>query len=296
MRCLHPHCPLNPQPSTWQQVVAHPDLKLQNKYRADAAAWLDAHFGFGPTMPPVPKQPPAMPIAALGRLLRLCPCLFNQIDVAPTPRAVVHFCELTLGQKITATNVHAAFLIQHPKLPPDFNPGPIKPCATGGTVMEMLCSEVLTSAGIPPMSPETKGWPDWEMPGHVLLNEGKMSSLQALGDILIPCAPTNLIISVKSEVARERLLYSANSIEGIGFGFFKEPEEFWTSSRMSLYKRMGFTAIYMPEGTHKAVMDHVVAAGEERHAININGTELYRPLSAFADDMRRVIGRSSALL
>ena len=68
---------------------------------------------------------------------------------------------------------------------------------------------------------------------------------QALGDILIPCAPTNLIISVKSEVARERLLYSANSIEGIGFGFFKEPEEFWTSSRMSLYKRMGFTAIYM---------------------------------------------------
>jgi hypothetical protein len=64
------------------------------------------------------------------------------------------------------------------------------------------------------------------MPGHILLNEGPMQSLQALGDILIPCAPTNLVISVKSEVARERLLYSANSIEGVGFGFFKEPEEF----------------------------------------------------------------------
>lgn len=296
MRCLHPHCPMSSQPSTWQEVVAHPDLKLQLKYQADTVAWLDQHFAIGPSVPPVAKHPPSMPSAALGRLLRLCPCLFNQIDVAPTARAVVHFCELTLGQRITAENVHTAFLIQHPKLPPDFCPGPIKSCAMGGTVMEMLCSEVLTSAGIPPMSPETKGWPVWDMPGHVLLNEGKMSSLQALGDILIPCAPTNLIISVKSEVARERLLYSANSIEGIGFGFFKEPEEFWTSSRMSLYKRMGFTAIYMPSGTHLAVMDHVKAAGEERHAININGTELYRPFSTFSEDMRRVIGRSSALL
>lgn len=296
MRCLHPHCPMSPHPSTWQEVVDHPALKLQARYRADAAAWLDVHFATGPAMPPAPRKPPSMPIAALARLLRLCPCLFNQIDVAPTARAVVHFCELTLGQRITDANVHDAFLIQHPKLPPNFNPGPIKDCPNGGTIMEMLCSEVLTSAGIPSMPLETKGWPQWDMPGHVLLNEGKMSSLQALGDILIPCAPTNLIISVKSEVARERLLYSANSIEGIGFGFFKQPDEFWTSSRMSLYKRMGFTTIYMPDGTHQAVMDHVKAAGEERHTVNINGTELYRPFSIFAEDMRRVVGKSSALL
>ena len=123
-----------------------------------------------------------------------------------------------------------------------------------------------------------------------------MQSLQALGDILIPCAPTNLVISVKSEAARERLLYSANSIEGIGFGFFKEPEEFWTSSRMSLYKRMGFTAIYMPDVTCAAVMARVAIDGNDRHAININGTALYRPLSSFAEDMTRVVGRSSALL
>lgn len=123
-----------------------------------------------------------------------------------------------------------------------------------------------------------------------------MQSLQALGDILIPCAPTNLVISVKSEVARERLLYSANSIEGIGFGFFKEPQEFWTSSRMSLYKRMGFTAIYMPDATFDQVMTKVAADGNSRHAININGTPLYRPLSVFGDDMARVVGRSSALL
>lgn len=140
--------------------------------------------------------------------------------------------------------------------------------ARGETVMELLCSEVLASAGIPAMELSPDRWPVWQMPGHVLLNDGRMQSLQALGDILIPCAPTNLVISIKSEAARERLLYSANSIEGIGFGFFKEPEEFWTASRMSLYKRMGFTAIYMPDATCTAVMIKVVADGNERHAIN----------------------------
>lgn len=139
-------------------------------------------------------------------------------------------------------------------------------------------------------------WPRWSMPGHILLNEGKMASLQALGDILVPCAPTNIVISVKSEVARERLLYSANSIEGVGFGFFKEPQEFWTDSRMSLYKRMGFTAIYMPDGTHEAVMSRVLDTGSARHAVNINGTDLYRPLTRFGDDMAHIVGRSSALL
>jgi hypothetical protein len=139
-------------------------------------------------------------------------------------------------------------------------------------------------------------WPVWHMPGHILLNEGKMAALKALGDILVPCAPTNLIISVKSEVARERLLYSANSIEGVGFGFFREPDEFWTVSRMSLYKRMGFSAIYMPDSTHQEVMDHLAEKKSTRHAVTINGTDLYRPLSLFGDDMLRVVGRSSTLL
>jgi hypothetical protein len=134
------------------------------------------------------------------------------------------------------------------------------------------------------------------MPGHILINKGKMGALRALGDILIPCAPTNLVISVKSEAARERLLYSANSIEGIGFGFFSQPEEFWTESRMSLYKRMGFSAIYMPKSTHNKVLTRITAEKSERHAVNINGNDLYRPLERFSDDMLRVVGRSSALL
>ena len=123
-----------------------------------------------------------------------------------------------------------------------------------------------------------------------------MNALKALGDILIPCAPTNLVISVKSEAARERLLYSANSIEGIGFGFFSQADEFWTVSRMSLYKRMGFSAIYMPKNTYDLVSAHLREENTERHAVNINGSNLYRPLDRFGDDICRVVGRSSALL
>lgn len=161
--------------------------------------------------------------------------------------------------------------------------------------MEMLCSEVLNSAGIPSMELDEEQWPEWRMPGHILINSGRMGILKALGDILIPCAPTNLVISVKSEAARERLLYSANSIEGIGFGFFSEAREFWTVSRMTLYKRMGFSAIYMPKKTHKEIFHHMKKE-EKKHAVNINGSDLYRPLDQFGDDMRRVVGRSSTLL
>ena len=120
--------------------------------------------------------------------------------------------------------------------------------------MEMLCSEVLANEGIPVMWPDADGWPKWDMPGHILLNESKMRSLKAFGDILIPCGPTNLVISVKSEAAKERLLYSSNAIEGIGFGFSKHASEFWTPSRMNLYKRMGFSAIYVPDETHEKIV------------------------------------------
>lgn len=120
-----------------------------------------------------------------------------------------------------------------------------------------------------------------------------MSALKAFGDILIPCAPTNIVISIKTETARERLLYSANAIEGVGFGFFSEADEFWSPSRMQLFKRMGFTAIYLPESTHAHVMNHVHSAGDSSLAVNLNGTPLYRPISEFGADMRRIVGRSS---
>lgn len=291
--CIHPHCPNGRGAASWASVAADPTVKLQPREKTAFTAHMDAHFGIGPVGAGSAHPTPPVSKAALGRLLRAAPCLFNQLDMPATPRAVVHFCELTLGAPITAANVHDAFLVQHPSQGRSFSPGPHKVCKDGGTVMEMLCSEVLANAGIPPMAHDDDGWPRWTMPGHVLLNEGKMSRWKALGDILVPCAPTNLVISVKTEAARERLLYSANSIEGVGFGFFSQPNEFWTVSRMTLLKRMGFTAIYMPDSTHASVMTHLDTHGTRHHATNINGRDLYRPFTSFADDMKRAVGRSS---
>lgn len=293
LECIHPHCPNGRGAASWANVADDPSVKLRTQEKVAFIAHMNAHFSTSPAGAGSVLPSPPVSKAALGRLLRAAPCLFNQVSEAATPRAVVHFCELTLGAPITAANVHDAFLVQHPSQGPQFSPGPFKACRDGGTVMEMLCSEVLTNAGIPPMAHDSDGWPRWTMPGHVLLNEGKMARWKALGDILVPCAPTNLVISVKTEAARERLLYSANSIEGVGFGFFSQPNEFWTVSRMTLLKRMGFTAIYMPDPTHAAVMVHLDAHGTRHHATNINGRDLYRPFSNFADDMKRAVGRSS---
>jgi hypothetical protein len=284
---------------TWADVVN--DLQGRQADLQALLAILERDFNAGPTPVPSPRAAPNVKPGLLKRLLEACPCLFNQVERPASAAAVVHMCELTLGTSIVSSNVHDAFLVQHPSKGPDYSYPPVIPALPGGSVMEMLCSEVLTNAGIPAMQVKSAttdelGWPDWEMPGHVLLNSGKMGSLKAFGDILIPCAPTNIVISVKTEAARERLLYSSNSIEGVGFGFFNKPSEFWTESRMRLYKRMGFTAIYLPEATHAAIVEKLGSNRTSDHAVNINGTPLYRPLSQFGGDMKRIVGKSSLLL
>lgn len=294
MLCLHPFCPMGSPASSWAEVLDHPEMKLGGGVGKTALLGdLDSLFGEGPSNPAKPRKPPKTAAATLKRLLGLCPCLYNQVDTKPSARAIVHLCELTIGDRITDENVSKAFAIQHPKAPGWSYP-PARPFeGAGGTVMELLCSEVLNSAGIPAMELDASKWPVWQMPGHILLNEGKMNDLQALGDILIPCAPTNLVISVKSEKAKERLLYSANSIEGIGFGFFDTPSEFWSRRRMQLYKRMGFSAIYMPDDTLAKLIAKLDANGDRQYAVNINGTELYRPLTRFCADMKKIVGKSA---
>lgn len=291
MICLHPHCPAGRGAKSWDEVVDSPELKVSKAHKPVLLAALKKDFG-PLSSPAVAKPKPVTNAALVSRLLRLCPCLFNQIELPATAEAIVHLCEISLGADITASNVYDAFLVQYPDKE-TFKFPPLKGCRIGGTVMEMLCSEVLQNEQIPRMSLDSEGWPIWKSPGHLLLNQKKMRDLQALGDILIPCAPTNLLISVKTEAARERLLYSANSIEGIGFGFFKEPEEFWSRRRMLLFKRMGFTAIYLPDKTHKAIVEKLMERKHEMLAVNLNGTALYRSLSSFGSDMRRVVGRSS---
>jgi hypothetical protein len=291
MQCYHPHCPTGNGAGSWEEVVDLPALKAGKLEKLVLQPALKGDFG-PLASPAVAKPLPTSNAALLIRLLRLCPCLFNQIERPASAEAIVHLCEISLGTNITAANVYAAFRVQYPKKE-TFKFPPLVGATTSGTIMEMFCSEVLQHEQIPRMSLNDEGWPIWQSPGHMLLNQGKMRELQALGDILIPCAPTNLLISVKTEAARERLLYSANSIEGIGFGFFKEPDEFWTKSRMLLFKRMGFSAIYLPDTTHKAIHDELAEREHQVFAVNLNGTQLYRPLTAFGADMRRVVGRSS---
>lgn len=294
MRCLHPHCPVGKGAPDWNVVVQSPELAARPKDKPLLLSQLKAHFG-PLASAPKKKSVPTTNRNLLRRLLGLCPCLFNQMDIKASAASVVHLCEISLGVPITSANVHEAFKVQHPSSP-NFKYPPLRPGVDGGAVMEMFCSEVLANEGIPPMPTGPDGWPLWQMPGHIIVNSGKMREIKALGDILVPCAPTNLLISVKSEAARERLLYSANSIEGIGFGFFKEPAEFWTESRMLLFKRMGFTAIYMPDQTHAKITARLKAKNKERLAVNLNGTDLYRPLSKFGADMRRVVGKTSFAL
>lgn len=293
LRCFHPHCPTGNGLPSWTDVANHRTVKLAAKEKLAFVGHMTRHFSAPPAMPPSARPAPPISGAALERLLNAAPCLFNQLDERTYPRAVVHFCELTLNAPIDASNVAAAYKIQHPSKGPPFSPGPLVPSTSAGAVMEQLCSEVLENEGIPLMLNDQDGWPIWKMPGHVSLNVGQPHRWKALGDILVPCAPTNLVISVKTEAARERLLYSSNSIEGVGFGFFDNPSEFWTPRRMTLLKRMGFSAVYMPDDTYHAVQHHLQLHGTTVHDINISGRPLYRGLSTFGVDMRRVVGRSS---
>lgn len=196
MLCLHPYCPMKATPGSWDEAVDDPAMKVKPALRVALLADLNARFG-APASPAVARPPPPVLPGQLKTLFRLCPCLFNQIDVSPTARGVVHLCEVTLGGPITSANVHQAFLIQHPKAPGYAIP-PLGKARSGGAIMEMLCSETLASAGLPAMRLGKDRWPKWSMPGHVLLNEGKMAALKALGDILVAFDDEGLIIFLEA--------------------------------------------------------------------------------------------------
>ena len=287
MRCLHPQCPRGEGAPSWDAVLDQIVPKANPIKRADALARLN-QLG----SPGTGNLELDFIETIAAKLLSACPCLYTQAAKRCSGRAVVHLCEITLNEPISAANVEQAFAVQHPAAP-RFVIAPLVPATEPGQISEALCSEILTNAGLPAMQLDDDGWPIWEMPGHLVLNQGKMRSVKAFGDILIPAAPTNLVVSVKTETAKERLLYSANAIEAVGFGFFNTAAEFWSISRLNLFKRMGFTAIYMPATTFEDLQKHLENEGQTHRAVNINGTALYRPISAFTDDMLRVAGRST---
>lgn len=291
MQCLHPNCPRGRGLQSWAHVLALPDLKIKG---SDRAPLLAALATCGP-LTHVGNIPSTMlKRSVFKRLLACCPCLYVQVPIKVSARAVVHLCEVTLGQDIVSNNVYQAFEIQHPSMPhTPFLHQPMISGASGGDIMEAFCSEVLDNHGVPHVKKDADGWPIWTTRSHVSLNSGKMQPLKLYGDILIPCAPHNLLISVKSEAARERFIVSGNRLESVGFGFFSEAREFWTSSRMNLLKRWGFIAIYMPHTTLHKIEHHLNSVGTTSDATNINGRPLFRSLAEFGGDMHRIAGKLS---
>jgi hypothetical protein len=291
MQCLHPSCPAGNGLSSWEEVVEHPSLKIQQRYKGEVLDFLEP-IGTLDTMAHNTEST-LLTSTYFKRLLDSCPCLFAQLDVRVTAKAVVHLCETTLGAKITSANVYDAFMIQHPATDRNYSYSPRISGAGGGDIMEALCSEVLSNHGIPEMTSDSNGYPEWKSQSHLSLNGGKMTRLKLYGDLLIPAAPHNILVSVKSETARERFVLSGNRLESVGFGFFNDPSEFWTENRMNLLKRWGFIAVYMPQNTLRTIETKLEEKGICKMAININGEPLYRPLECFGDDMYRIAGKLS---
>jgi len=293
MDCAHPECQLG-QGGSWNESLPRELVGLREPEHSRLIAWL-THL---PPMGMGTVNAPARNIisqAGFKRVLRRAPCLFAQVKSGLTAQGIVHLTEITMNEAINSNNVQRAFRIQHPrKFPSDhylYPPASTTGSPGAGDITEALCSELLGNHEVPAMGLDQNGYPDWKTPSHVSLNHGKFAPLKLYGDLLIPAAPHNVLISVKTEAARERLVVSGNRLESVGFGFFNEPEEFWTSSRINLYKRWGFIAIYMPRSTLDRIVDKLESEDRTHENKNINGNDLFRPLEAFGGDMYRVAGQ-----
>ena len=219
--------------------------------------------------------------ALIERLCERCPCLYTQVAgmrkrrMKQIPgRGVVHLSEITLGAPLNPINLEQAFDIQHPHTPSSFLHTPARATTNAGGVTEAFCVEVLLADGFKCSNSETSGW---IIPSFINLNRRPFHTLSSFGDVLIPAAPSNIIVSCKTVTARERLLNSGIRVDTVGFGFFGTPAEFWSAEKPNIMRRFGFTAVYMPSPTLSAIRAHV----DQQMPLNVNGSELYRPLTDF---------------
>lgn len=109
---------------------------------------------------------------------------------------------------------------------------------------------------------------------------------QWLGDYSLPGNPLNVLLSIKSFKAKERLLVSgarALTSPTIGWGLFDDASE-WSAVRTRSYVYAGFARVYMPEKT-------LVATGDAaKRVVNLNGNPLLRPLESFVIDLEAWVG------
>jgi len=103
-----------------------------------------------------------------------------------------------------------------------------------------------------------------------------------LGDFSLPGNPFNVLVSVKSFKAKERLIVSGVRsliVPTVGWGLFNDPGE-WLEERVRSYIFSGFAAIYLPRGL---LTDLSLGA---RSVVNANGNVLLRRANEFVRDVR----------
>ena len=112
-----------------------------------------------------------------------------------------------------------------------------------------------------------------------------------VGDFSIQGDPFNLVVSVKSFKARERLLASGSGSAlspTIGWGAFNDPTEF-NSSRITSYAYRGFVAVYMPQATIEGLTADALAF------TNINGRPFVRPHAALVENLHDAINNQGRI-
>lgn len=133
---------------------------------------------------------------------------------------------------------------------------------TTGTISERLC-ELGLKAAVPNIYKKITD--DWNW----------MADFSVLGH------PFNLLISVKSFTAKERLIVSGSGnvlSPTVGWGLFSDIDE-WAYSRVRYYLYRAFMAIYMPAVLYNQLSD------EAKAVKNINGKPLLRINESFVSDL-----------
>jgi hypothetical protein len=146
------------------------------------------------------------------------------------------------------------------------------PVGTTGTITERLCEAGLKSV--------------------VKDSYGKLpSQWKWVGDFYIEGTPFNIIISVKSFKAKERLMASGSGnilSPTVGFGLFDDPGEF-NEERVRRYPFRAFLAIYVPQALYDQLESNV------QNLTNMNGKAFIRSINFLREDIKEALGQGEKI-
>ena len=146
-----------------------------------------------------------------------------------------------------------------------FNKEELFSVSTTGTISERICGWALDAA----------------LPDGYFRNTSNEDKW--LGDYIMLGAPFNVVISVKSYKAKERLLVSGSGsllVPTIGWGLFDDPTEF-KLERLKNYLYRGFIAIYMPKSTLRLL------ESDSKKLENTHKEIFIRPIENLISDIRK---------